>query len=223
MNGITHFLVGIVIVVVVWHYFSDEWAENKEWAKREVFSIKKRPVTVASILRVSVTSVAAFFSHTLVDGFAIFTYHPWKDQDILFNRIWTPVTLIFAAVVAFYALKKDFRYAWGIVFAAAFDLWDYSVLRVIMSVNPALDLSPFYLHHFEWAFIDAFLSWAPNYYQEPLASIVEMVIIGVLFLLWIVLVKKWLMPENKEIQPAFWQLLIMFAAFVIWFALDYII
>ncbi len=164
MNGITHFLVGILIVILVWRLFSNDWATNKEWAKRELFSIKKRPVTVVCILRISISSVASFFSHVLVDGFAIFTYHPYKDHDILFNQIWNPVILIFAGFIAFIALIKDSRYAWGIVFAAAFDLWDYSIIRVIMIFNPLIDLSPLFLHQFEWAFIDAFLSWAPNFY-----------------------------------------------------------
>lgn len=111
MNGITHFLVGIIIVIVVWHYFSDEWAEDKQWAKREVFSIKMRPITVASILRVSITSIAALFSHVLVDGFAIFTYHPSSNQYPLFNLISKLIMLIAAGIVAFFALKKDVRYA----------------------------------------------------------------------------------------------------------------
>jgi len=223
MNGITHFLVGIVIVLVVWHYFSDEWAENKEWAKRKVFSIKKRPVRVASILRVSIASIAAFFSHVLVDGFAIFTYHPWWDQYPLVNQISKPLMLISAGIVAFIALKKDIRYAWGIIFSAAFDLWDHSTLNVIMKLNPSLDLTPLYLHQFEWAFINTFLWWAPNFYQEPLAIIVEVVIIAILLISWGILIKKWPLPENKEIQPRLYLLVFVFILFALWFALDSII
>jgi len=223
MNGITHFLVGIVIVLVVWHFFSDEWAEDKEWARRKVFSIKNRSVSIISILRIFITSIAAFFSHAIVDGFAIFTYHPWWDQYPLFNQISKPLMLIAAAIVAFFALNKDIRYAWGIIFSAAFDLWDFSTLNVIMTINPEFNLSPLYLHRFEWAFIDIFLSWAPNFYQEPLAILVEVVIIVLLLISWVILMKKWPLPENKQIQPRFSILIILYILFALWFALDSII
>lgn len=209
-------------MLVVWHLLSDDWAEDKAWAKRQVFSIRTHPISVVSILRVTIASTAAFFSHTLVDGFAIFTYHPWKDQGIFFNQIWTPSILIAAGVVAIFALRKDFRFAWGIVFALAFDLWDYSVIRVINVFDP-IDLSAIQLHHFEWAFIATFLFWAPNFYQLPLAALVEIVLIAILFMFWYVLAKRSPMPEKKPVHPNTVLFIIICGAFGFWLALPYII
>ena len=223
MNGTTHFLVGIVIAIVVWHLFSNEWAENKEWAKREAFSLRSRPVSVVSILRVLITCTAAFFSHALVDGFAIFTYHPWKDHGILFNLIWTPVILAAGGIIAIIALKKDFRYMYGIAFALAFDLWDYSTLPIIGNLVGIEDISLYFLHHFEWAFINIFLSWAPNFYLVPAAAIVEIVIIIVLILLWYLLEKNWPMSENRDIQPNNIQFIIIIVLFAGWIGVSLIL
>ena len=207
----------------MWHILSDDWAGNKDWAKKQVFSIRSHPISVVSILRVSITCTAAFFSHAIVDGFAIFTYHPWKDQGILFNLVWTPSTLIAAGIVAIIALRKDFRFAWGIIFAIAFDLWDYSVLRVINAFNPIIDLSALQLHHFEWAFIATFLFWAPNFYQVPLAALTEIVVIAILFMFWYFIAKRWPMPKKKPIHPNTVLFIIICGAFGFWLALPYII
>ncbi len=222
MNGITHFLVGILIVIAVWHFLSDDWAEKRAWAMRTVFTIRSHPVTMVSLLRVTITCTLAFFSHAIIDGFAIFTYHPYKDQDILFNLIWSPSILIAAGIVAVIALRRDFRYAWGIVFSIAFDLWDYSVLRVIMTYSD-VDLSHLYLHQFEWAFIAAFLFWAPNFYQVPQAALIEITIIAIFLMLWYVLEKRSPLPEKKPFQPRPIPFTIICVLFGLWLALPYII
>lgn len=208
MNGITHFLVGIVITLFIWKLFSNERFDDMEWANKEVFTLRNKPVRTISLLRIILTSIFAFFSHAIVDGFAIFTYHPYKNFDILFYRIWTPILLISGAVTFMIAIKKDIRFIYGLVFAIFFDLWDYSVLGVIESIT-GNDLGMFYLHHFEWTFIDLFLSWAPVFYLEPLAAIVEVIIILTLILSWILLNKKNFMEINDEIQAKNYQLLII--------------
>ncbi len=217
MNGLTHFLVGIIIVLVVWHYLSDKWAEDKEWANRKAFSFKNRPISVISVLRASIASVAAFFSHALVDAFSRFTYHPTKILYPSFDLITKAIMLPAAAIVAFIALKKDVRYAWGLVFSIAFDLWDSNTLYAIMSFVP-VDLSPLMAHQFEWTFSNIFLYWAPVYYNEPIAFFVEVVLIVILFVCCYILVKKWPLPKNEQIQPRFSLLVIAFVLFVAWFA-----
>lgn len=218
MNGITHFLVGIIIVLVVWHYFSNEWAEDKVWAKRVAFSIKDHSVNFVSILRVSIASIAAFFSHALVDGFAIFTYHPQQILYPSFDLITKAIMLPSAAIVAFIALKKDIRYAWGIIFSLAFDLWDSNTLDALMRINPSVDLRFLYAHQFEWTFGALFLYWAPVYYEEPLGFLVELVIIAILLIFYFFTAKKWPLRENEQIQPRFSLLIIVFLLFVAWCA-----
>ena len=131
MNGITHFLVGIIITLFVWHIFSDEWAEERPWACKEAFTIHNIPIRPVSIIRVSLTCLGAFFSHILVDGFGGFTYHGVTNWNDPFYAVWTPILIIAAGLVAAIAIKKDARFAWGILFSVAFDLWDWNTLRTI--------------------------------------------------------------------------------------------
>ena len=201
MNAITHFLIGFIITSIVWGKFSKEWAQKREWPTQEIFKIRKHSVIKVSLLRVVVTSVGAYFSHILIDGFAIFTYHPWKDHGILFNQIWTPIIILTTIFIAIYALKRDIRYSWGLVFSVMFDVWDYGVIRVIKVLKPAFDLNFLLMHQMEWWFIDTFLSWAPNFYQKPIAALVEIAIILIFFKVWMFLAKKWPLSEKKEIQP----------------------
>lgn len=218
MNGITHFLVGIVITLMVWRIFSEKWAEKREWANKTAFSINSHPVHMVSLIRASLTIILAFFSHAIVDGFAIFTYHPYANFDILFYKIWTPTMLIAGILVFMVAVKKDVRYLYGLTFALAFDLWDYYTLPLINMLTGIQDLGFLWCHQFEWAFIHVFLSWAPVYYLEPLAAIIEIIIISILLILWYFMQRKWPLPENPEIQPKLILYLLICGFFGIWIA-----
>jgi hypothetical protein len=219
MNGITHFLVGIVITLVVWRIFSDKWAEKKKWPKEMAFIINHHPIKKVSILRIVITSILAFFSHALVDGFAIFTYHPYKNFDTLFYAIWTPSLLVSAAIVLLIALKIDIRYSYGLIFALFFDLWDYSMLPLINYLSGELDLNSLYLHQFEWLFINTFLAWAPVFYLNQWASLVEVVIIGILLLSWFFLENKKPLPINMNYQPKNYLFLIIAGGIGSWILL----
>jgi len=219
MNGITHFLVGIIITIIVWHLLSDKWAEGRNWASKEVFSIKDHPVRMVSLLRVGITSVLAFFSHIIVDGFAIFTYHPYTNFDNLFYKIWMPSILLSAAIVLLIALKKDIRYSFGMVFSIFFDLWDHSTLRVVSHLYGGADLGSLYLHQLEWAFIDRFLAWAPVLYLNPYAAVVEIMIISALLISWYLLEQRWALPNNTNYQTNKYSFIIIAALIGLWILL----
>lgn len=136
----------------------------------------------------------SFFSHAIIDVIGtMYTYHPINTFETLFSTIFYFTLGIFAIILIYYSIKKDKRYAYGILFAMCFDIWDHVIIKGLncafggfnvgcTSVNSGL----FYklqLHNFEWGILSLFFEGVERHnHQENYVLVEIFFLIGMSFL-----------------------------------------
>lgn len=176
MNGASHYLSSVFITLLIYKLLPGEFTRNK------------------AILRILLIFVVNFFFHTIIDGFASFTYHPSDaDWGNTVYAVWHIFTYVLEAATAIYILKQDLRYAWGLVGSVGFDLWDWSIAR-FASKYAEVQLPT--VHFIAGWVDDTFFSWTPNWTLVQPALVVEVIFVGILFYLFVKLKARWQLPGS---------------------------
>ena len=175
MNGASHYLSSVFITLLIYKLIPGE-------------ELSKTMKTV----RIAIIFIVNFFFHIIIDNLANFTYHPsdadWGDP---IYASWHIFTYVLEAAVAIYILRKDLRYAWGMVGSVGFDLWDWSIVRFL---GKYADIELPTIHFMEGYVNNAIFFWTPNWTQNQPALVVEVLFVALLFYLWQKLAAVWPLP-----------------------------
>ena len=199
MNGVVHYLVGLIITLIVIKYSRIDINEPK--SKKEL------------ILLMSIIFILSFFSHILVDACAHFTYHPSQSDwgDPVYTS-WHFTIYLAEAIFGSFFLKTDIRYAVGMVGSIGFDLWDWSIRRPLEKYAGVTGLPS--LHWMADRVENTLFHSFRSLRNEKWALVVEIILILILFVIWRV------MHDNSDLttneRPATWTevgiILIIFGA-----------
>jgi hypothetical protein len=177
MNGITHYASSLIISLVIFKYMKKEEA-SKEY----------------NILLYSIIFFVNFFFHAILDAIAVMTYHPssanWGEPVY---TSWHIFVYSAEAIGGIIFLRKDIRYAVGLIGSVGYDIWDWSIGRAL---GERLGFSLPRLHNSADWLRDSIFFWLPNLTNDPLAAIIEILFIIIFIIIWLILDKQ------KIIDPA---------------------
>ena len=126
----------------------------------------------------------SFFSHAILDVIGtMYTYHPINTFESIFSTFYYFILGIFAIIIIIFALKTDKRYAYGVLFAMWFDIWDHVILKGLnctfggfnagcTNINSGL----FYklqLHNFEWNILYSVFEGVKRHNHQEIYVLVE--------------------------------------------------
>ena len=152
MNLITHILVGVLIQILCFIFFTFPF-------------------------NILFTVIIAFLSHFIVDAFSKITYHtPEPHWDDKFWVSWN----VSVRVVGYIAIIPFFPYYLGMLFANLPDIWDWTIVRRIQrrrNINGKIDyLHNNFFHRIVDKIREKILFWLPNWIYEKKAAIIEILL-----------------------------------------------
>ncbi|MFX1304525.1 MAG: hypothetical protein ACFE9X_14310 [Promethearchaeota archaeon] len=164
MNLITHNLIGVLIQILCFMFFSFPF-------------------------NFLLTSIIAFLSHFITDAFSKITYHtPEPHWDDKFWVSWN----ISIRVIGYISIALFYPYYLGMLFANLPDIWDWTIVRRIKKRRSKNGKIDYHHNNFFHRIVDKIrektLFWLPYWIYEKKAVISEILIdialiIGLIFLM----------------------------------------
>ena len=177
MEGITHFLTGILIL---------------KYLKGKI----KHPYDKILII------VLSFLSHGILDSLARATYHP--SNALLNDPIWWiwHITVYVLGLAVFIHYFKECWYA--LIASSLPDIWDWGIIRPTRDwiiQDPSWGAS-FFMHQYIYIIPRAWFDWLPDMNLNPIGIIPEIILIIILsFLIYLKIHKeKELIEEENEMD-----------------------
>ncbi|MBD3186877.1 hypothetical protein GF325_08635 [Candidatus Bathyarchaeota archaeon] len=237
MNGLTHFLTGVLIQVAVFSVIFDVVGRCKPRDSEHSLVESHGPVLLACAF--VATGILAFFSHGFLDSISRYTYHDGSPDkwETPFYGPWTYGMLAAAGIFAFWMIWRDTRFVFGMAFGLFYDLLDHNTFRVIEHVILQnlvdagtislgnTDVIPFSFHSIaRWdgvldAIDNAIVGHPVNHNENPLASIVEIILLVGMFAGLFLLNRTRVMPPSRHEQTKISKILV-FLIFALWISDD---
>ncbi len=149
-------------------------------------------------LAILFTIILAFFSHFIVDAFAVITFHPPEPQkgDLAkFWKTWGLVTIIItiAFVVWIIMIGMFWFFFLGGFFSVLVDIIDWGIIRPIIykkntTTKESIWLENCFFHKMIDKLREKTLFRLPNWNYEKKGIIPELIIIAVLWILVVILI-----------------------------------
>ncbi len=160
MQAITHFTTGILIQILI--------------------------INILYPLGLFLTIIICFFSHFLIDAVALITYHPSEPKPK--DKFWV-IYHIFLGITAGIVFIWFWIPFWiGMICTSLVDLWDWGIIRGVRHIKKDPDLMTKYqMHPIIEKIRDKAFYWLPNWNENNLAVIPEIVFNGILLILIILL------------------------------------